>query len=63
MRQSASHFHAKVIRARRNDQRMIIQLQSDDALHRRTLCKNHSNARLILIGGPVGRVVHLEHQV
>src|SRR5437764_2374038 len=63
VRQSALHLHAEIVSTRRDDQRMIVQLQGDYTLLWRRLGKDHSDAGSILIRGAIGRVMHLENEV
>src|SRR4051812_46996568 len=60
---SALHFDTKVVGPGRNNQRMIVQLQRDHSLAGRALCENHSDRCLILSGGSVGGVMHLEDEI
>src|SRR6478735_9343505 len=63
VRQSALHLHTEIVSTRRNDQRVIVQLQGDYALLRRSLGKNDSDAGSILSRDAVGGVMHLENEV
>src|SRR5438045_1131898 len=56
----ALHFHSEIIGVGRDDERVVIQLESDDALLGSALGKHDANAGLILIGGAVAGVVHLK---
>src|SRR5882724_13563214 len=60
VRQRALHFHPKVIRARWNNEGVIVELQSDDALLRRRLGEYESDACPVVSCSAIRRVVNLE---
>ena len=61
--QSSPHIDAVVFCARRNDERVVGELQRQHPLLWRLLGKHHAHAGLVGARRSVRRVVHLEHEV